>query len=129
MDVDHDLSDGTTPLGTPFEADYTTHQHGGAPSVDPPAGVLTSTFFTPLYTESQETDNTTASTGHLSPQPPNARLARINKAEEEELTATAVAEAEAYRTTKLEAEAAAHAAKAKVLAAAAAATAEAHSTA
>jgi len=93
MDVDQDLPNGTTPHGTPFEDDYTAHQQGGAPSVDPPAGVLTNKFFTRLYTKSHETDNTTANIGHLTPQPPNARLATIIEAEEEELAAAAVAEA------------------------------------
>ena len=97
--------------------------------MDPPAGVLTSNFFTPLYTESQEIDNTTANTGHLTPQPPNARLATINEAEEEGMPAAAAAQAEAYHTTKLEVEAVALTAKTKVLATAAAVTAEAHSTA
>ena len=97
--------------------------------MDPPAGVLTCNFFTPLYTESQETDDITANTGHLTPLPPNARLATINETEEEEMVAAAAPEAEAHRTTKLEAKAATLAAEAEVLAASAAATAEAHNTA
>ena len=93
--------------------------------MDPPAKVHTSNFFTPLYTESQETDHTTANTGHQTPQPPNERLDTINEAEEEEPVAATVAEAEAHRTTKLEGEAAALAAEVEALAAAAAAEAEA----
>jgi hypothetical protein len=76
-------------------------------------------FFTPLYTESRETNKTTANTGHLTPQPENARLATFNEAEEEELAAAAAAEAEAHRTAELEAEADALAAEAEALAAAA----------
>ena len=64
-----------------------------------PAGVHTRNFFTPLYTESQETDHTAAYTGHQTPQPPNERLDTINEAEEEELAAAAPAEAEAHRTS------------------------------
>ena len=73
-------------------------------------GALTRNFFTPLYTESQETDDTTANTGHLTHLPPSARLATINEAEENEMAAAAAAEAEAHRTTKLEAKVAALAA-------------------
>jgi hypothetical protein len=96
--------------------------------VDLPARIHTRNFFTPLYTESQETDLTTANTGHQNLQPPNARLTAFNEAEEEELTAAAAAEAEAHRTAELEAEAAALAAEAEALEAAAADEAEARRT-
>ncbi len=125
MDVDQDLPEGTTPPGTPFANDHTAHQQGGGPSVDPPEGVPTNNFFTPLYKESQENDNTTANTGHLTPHPLDARLATINEAEEEELAAAAAAEAKAHRTTELEAKTTTMAAEAKTLAA----SAEAHRTA
>ena len=64
MDVEYDLPERTTLLGTPFEGDYAAYQQGGASFVDPPAGVHTRNFFIPLYTESQETNHTTANTGH-----------------------------------------------------------------
>ena len=73
--------------------------------MDPPAGVHTRNFFTPLYTESQETDHTTANVGHQPPQPPNGHLDTINEAEEEELAIGVATEAEAHLTSGLEAEA------------------------
>ena len=126
MDVDQDLSEGTTPPGTPFEDDHTAHQQGGASFIDPPARVHTRNLFTPLYMETQETDHTTAITGHQPPQPPKERLATINEAEEEDLAAAAAAQAEAHRTAELEAEATALAAEAEALAAAATDEAEVH---
>jgi hypothetical protein len=125
MDVDQDLPEGTTPLGTPFDDDHTTHQHGGAPSMDPPAGIYTRNFFTPLYTESQEIDHTTANTGQHTPQTSNGHLDPIHEAEMDELAAAAAPEAEAHRTVELEAKAVALAAEAEALAAAAADEAEA----
>jgi hypothetical protein len=79
--------------------------------VGPSAGVHTRNFFTPLYTESQETNHITATTGHQTPLPPNEYLYTINEAAEEELAAAAAAEEEAHRTSKLEAEATALAAE------------------
>ena len=96
--------------------------------MDPHAGVYTRNFLSPLYTESQETDQTTTNTGHKTPQPPNGRLDTINEAEEEELAAAAATEAEAHRTTEFEAEADALAAEAKAMAATSATEAEAHRT-
>jgi len=97
MDVDQDLPEMTTYPSTPFEDDYTAYRQGGAPSVDPPAGVHTKNLFTPLNTESQEIDQTTTNTGHQTPQPQIVRMDTINEAEEEVLAAAAAAEAEAHR--------------------------------
>ena len=96
--------------------------------MDPPAGVHTRNFFIPLYTESQETNHTTANTGHQPSHPPNERLATINDVEAEGLAAADAAEVEAHRTTELEAKAAALAAEAEALAAAAVDEAEARRT-
>ena len=120
MDVDQDLPEWTSPPSTPFDDVHTTHQQGGALFVDPPAGVHTRNFFTPLYTETQESEHTLANTGRQPPHPPNQRLATINEAKSEELVATSADEAEAHRTTELEADATALASEAGALAAAAA---------
>jgi hypothetical protein len=85
--------------------------------MDPFAGVHTRNFFTLLYIESQETNQTTVNTGHQIPQPLNGQMDTIDEAEEEDLAATAAAEAEAHRIAELEAEAAAMAAEAEALAA------------
>ena len=79
--------------------------------MDPPARVHTNNFFTPLSTESQETDYTTVNTDHQPPQPPIGRLDPINETKEEDIAATTTAEAEVHRTLELEAEAVASAAE------------------
>ena len=102
MDVDQDLPEGTTP--PPWHAlrrRLAAYQQRGASCVDPSVGVHTRSFFTFLYTKSQEIDHTTADTGHQTPQPPSGRLDTINEAEEEELAATVATEAKAHRTTEL----------------------------
>ncbi len=55
MDLDGDLQGQSTPLDTPFEDDFTETASRCAPTVDPPAGVHTENFYTPLYAESQST--------------------------------------------------------------------------
>ena len=85
--------------------------------MDPSAGVHTGNFFTPLYTESEETDETKVNTGHQTPQPPTGRMDTIHEDEEEELAAAATAEPEAHRIADLEAEANAKATEAEALAA------------
>ena len=102
IDVDQDLPERTTPLGMPFEDDYTAYQQRGASFEYPPARVRARNFFTPLYTESQQTNHTTANTDHRTPQPPYGGLDLINEAEEEELLAAEAAEADAHRTSELE---------------------------
>ena len=47
MDVDQDMLEGTTPPGTSFEDDHTTHQQGNDPFQDPPIGIHTRNFFHP----------------------------------------------------------------------------------
>jgi len=72
IDVDRDSQKQTTPQRTPFYEDYTTTTSRGVPTADPPAGVHTENFYTPLYTKSQPTshsDHTTANTNHRSPPP------------------------------------------------------------
>ena len=96
--------------------------------MDPPAGVHTRNFFTPLYTETQEIEHTLANDGHQPPYPPNQRLTTINEAEAEDLAAAAAEEAEAHRTMKLEADAAALEAEAEALAAMASGEAKARRT-
>jgi hypothetical protein len=75
--------------------------------VDPPAGVHTKNFFTPLYTSTQEIEHTLANDGHQPPYPPNQRLTIINEAEAEEMAAAAAEETEARPTMELEADASA----------------------
>jgi hypothetical protein len=116
MDVDQDLPEGTAPHGTPFDDVHTAHRQGGALFGATPAGVHTRNFFTPLYTETQETEHTLANTGRQTLHPPNQRLATINEADAEELAATSAEEAEAHRTTELEADATDLAAEAEALA-------------
>jgi len=55
---EEDPAEYGTPLGTPFDSDYPSRQTRGQTSTDPTRGVYTENFFTPLYTESQETDHT-----------------------------------------------------------------------
>ncbi len=57
---EEDLQEYGTPPGTPFDSDYPTQQTGGQPPTDPTEEVYTENFFTPLYTETQETDQTNA---------------------------------------------------------------------
>jgi len=87
MDVDQDLPEGTTPpLIPPRRRPHITptrrrYLRG------PTRRNTHKKLIHPLYTKSQETDLTTANTGHPTLQPPNTRLTTINEAEEEELTA------------------------------------------
>jgi hypothetical protein len=105
MDVHQDPSERTTPLGTPFDDGYTTHPHEDASSADPPVGVHTRIFFTPLYTASQETSYTTATAGHQTQHPASGHLDTIYQAEAEELATAEASEAEALQNAELEAKA------------------------
>jgi len=113
MDVDQDPSERTALSGTPFDDDYTTYPHRGAPSVDPSAGVQTKNCFTSLSTESQETGHTTVNTGNQTPKRTSDHMNPINETEEEELAAAKAAEVEALRNAEIEAEVAAAAAEAE----------------
>jgi hypothetical protein len=108
MDVDQDPPERTTPLGTPFNDGYTTYQHGGASSADPPASKSPNQkILQPLYTASQETGYTTVTSGHQTQHPASDHMDTVDEAEAEELATTEAAEAKALRNTYLEAEAAA----------------------
>ena len=52
MDVDQDFPEQGPPPGTPFEEGFTPTIVRGQPSADPPRGVYTENYFTPLYDES-----------------------------------------------------------------------------
>ena len=53
---EEDLPEFDTPPGTPFDSDYPPQQTGGY--TEPNEGVHIENLFTPLYTDSQETDHT-----------------------------------------------------------------------
>ena len=58
-----------TPSGIPFDSDYTPPTTGGQTSTDPTRVVYTENFFTPLYTEPQETDHTNINNARQPPPP------------------------------------------------------------
>ena len=102
-----------TPPGTPFDSDYPSHQTEGQTSADNTGGVRTENFFTPLYTESQDTDHTNINNTQppvdIGPTDGTAEFA-ANSEEEREAIAAAEAEAAmeiAEATAREEAEAAA----------------------
>jgi hypothetical protein len=123
MDVDHDPQGQTTPTGTRFDNGFTTPTSKGAPTRDPPAGVHTDNFYTPLYTDSQTTshsDRTTTTTDPVqdaqpaagtTSTPSEAEAEATAAAAEAEAAAAAEAEASAAKTSKTEQHAAAAAAK------------------
>jgi len=105
MDVDQEPQ-GQTPPGSPFNDGYTTTTNRGASSADPPVGVHTGNFYTPLYTESQEIGHTNVNTIQQTPQPMRTYLEAIRDAELAAATAAASAEAKASsKTTFAKAEA------------------------
>jgi hypothetical protein len=55
---EEDLPEIDTPPGTPFDSDYPPQQTGDYTSMELHEGVHTENLFTPLYTDSQETDPT-----------------------------------------------------------------------
>jgi len=61
-DVDHEPHGQTPPRGTLFDDGYTTTTNRAASSANPLVGVHTGNFYTPLYTESQETCHTNVNT-------------------------------------------------------------------
>jgi len=58
MEVDQDYQGQGTPLGTPFEDGFTPATTRGHTTMGPTGSVHTDNYFTPLYTETQETDHT-----------------------------------------------------------------------
>jgi len=95
MDIDQDFQEQTIPQGTPFDDSYTTTTIRGAPYADSPIGVKTEKYYTPLYTESQETGHTNVNTRQQSPQPMRTRLEAIWNAELAATVAAAAAKAKA----------------------------------
>ena len=69
MDVDQDPQEEGIPPGTPFDEGFTPSTTKGYTSTDPTGGVHTENFFTPLYTQSQETDHTNVTTNQQPPTP------------------------------------------------------------
>ncbi len=58
MEVDQDPQGQGTPLGTPFDDGFTPSTTRGNTTADPTGSIRPENYFTPLYTESQETDQT-----------------------------------------------------------------------
>ena len=92
MKVDEDPQGQETPPGTPFEDGFTPSTTRGNTTADPTSGVNTENFFTPLYTESQETDHTNVNTNQHTPAPIRTRLETIRDAELAVAAAAAAAE-------------------------------------
>ena len=80
MDVDHDLFEQDTHPSTPFDDGFTPSTTTCNTSADPTGGFHTENFFTPLYTESQETDHTNVNTNQRTPAPIRFRLEAIRDA-------------------------------------------------
>ncbi len=60
MEVDQDFPGQGTPLGTPFEDGFTPSTTRGHAATIPTGSVRTDNYYTPLNTETQETDLTKA---------------------------------------------------------------------
>ena len=83
-----------TPPVTPFADGFTPSTTRGQPPADTSKGVHTENLYTPLYTESQETDHTYVNTAQQPPTPTNTSDAAIaaaaaTEAEAADLMATA----------------------------------------
>ena len=83
-----------TPTDTPFYDGFTPSTTKGNTSADLTSGVHTQNIFTPLYTESQETDHTNVNTNQQSPAPMRTSLEAIRDANL--AVAAAAAETEAH---------------------------------
>ncbi len=79
MDIDPDPQ-GHTPPSTPFDDGYASTTTKGNISAYPTGGVHTENFFTPLYTESQETGHTNVNTSQRTPAPIRTYLKAIRDA-------------------------------------------------
>jgi hypothetical protein len=71
MDVDQDTMEHGTPPGTPFADGFTPSTTRGQPFANTSKGAHTENMYTPLYTESQETDHTYVNTDQQPPAPTN----------------------------------------------------------
>ena len=71
MDVDQDTMEQSTPPDTPFDVGFIPSTNGGQPSATTTREVHTEHLYTPLYTESQETDHTNDNTAQQPPAPSN----------------------------------------------------------
>ena len=58
MEMDQDPQGQGTPPGTPLEDGFTPSTTRGHTTMGPTGSVRTDNYFTPLYTETQETDHT-----------------------------------------------------------------------
>ena len=96
MDDGQDFQEQATPLGTPFDDSYKKTTSRGAPNADPPVGVKTGNYYTPLYTESQETCHTNVNTSH---QPPKATRTYAEATRDAKLASTTVAAAAEAETS------------------------------
>jgi hypothetical protein len=59
MEVDQDIPEQGTPLGTPFEKGFTPSADRGQSSADPTGDVYTQNYYTPFYDDSQGSDGNT----------------------------------------------------------------------
>jgi len=67
MEVDQDPQKQGTPPGTPFDDGFTPSTTRGNTTTDPTGSIRTENYFTPLYTESQETDHTNVNANQRPP--------------------------------------------------------------
>ncbi len=67
MDVDQDPQGHGTPPSTPFDDGFTPSTTRGHTTVASTGSVRTENYFTPLYTESQETDHTNVNANQQPP--------------------------------------------------------------
>ena len=81
MEMDQDLQGQGTPPGTPFEDDFSPSTTRGHTTMDPTGSVRTDNYFTPLYTETQETDQTNVNANQPSPTHGDTRDADLAAAE------------------------------------------------
>ena len=113
MDVDQDTIEQGTPPDTPFDEGFTPSTTRGQPSAATTRGVHAENLYTPLFTESQETDHTNDNTAQQPQAPPNtldADMAAAAAVEAEAAKLEAAANAARQSTDDQEAEAAAAAA-------------------
>jgi hypothetical protein len=95
MDVDKDTLEQGNPPGTPFNEGFTPSTTRGQPSAATTRGEHTENLYTPLYTESHETDHTNVNTAQQPPTSTDTRDANM-------AAATVAIEVEVAKTLKLQ---------------------------
>ena len=81
MEVNQDFPEQGTPPGTHFEEGFIPSIARDQTSADPPKGVYTETYFTPLYNKSQVSDHSNVNTNRQHPPPMRTRNEAIRDAE------------------------------------------------